>query len=796
MRRILAAAVLIAAGIPLAEAAYSTGPITKDPEGYAMGWASGYAVADPDGDGTLFMPLMGHNHVPDSNNAMRAYDPAADRWLVWQQANHDALSRDQWFAWGDPSSPVWTNTDRDPFFPYASGRNNYMGFYVPWEGESGQLWLTSPFTTAGNHGIWDFSHKAWIHLVARTEREGFLPADYANEGAKYLIKEWNLATATCPARETLVAYGGKNDGHLYLIEPQDGGAQPYVVRRHTGQPPGPRNYARRLGICAGEYFYLFGGTKKYRGPKLAETWRLHVPTVRWERLADAPVPINDAATVTYDSTANAAVVFQGLQSNRVLVYELEGNRWRDISREAGMPVGDRAVGAYIPGVGHIYRGGEWDNGGWGSHAEVYCLSLNDSDECPGEHRGPSEVILDEGEPVSPGNNQAVAPPAPPRILQVRSDRGTSGTVDEGNDNGKDDDNGDSAGTSDPGPSTPSEPAGDIDQVVAGYRIAGAGYQFPARGNGPCSNECKHGRIAENPMNGRLYWLGGDYGGPGHGASARQEMYSLDPRDGTWREEYPYCAPAGATNFYGPDQIGWVWDSRREQFWALPGLQYGNNNCRGTENRVMAFDPESRQWSVPTGQNDVNEVRSGRKKAKYAVYDEVTDRVYMPAGYANGQVLIWNPDTARWSRTTEILEGFYAGQYMAKAGRRIYTIRSPSDFAPDHVTNTLMYWDIDTHDSGDVITLPFRARTEFSHLVYLEHLDALLILAFDTTPAKLLLYRFDTGTVVDITGQLPPALLRSRHLAYAATSEQVFIGGNNYSGVENNRFWLLSIERTQ
>ena len=65
------------------------------------------------------------------------------------------------------------------------------------------------------------------------------------------------------------------------------------------------------------------------------------------------------------------------------------------------------------------------------------------------------------------------------------------------------------------------------------------------GKGPCpSGGCKHMRLAHNPISGRIYFLGGDYGGPGAMASARNELFSYSIKENNWNLEYPYCGPAG------------------------------------------------------------------------------------------------------------------------------------------------------------------------------------------------------------------------------------------------------------
>ena len=85
------------------------------------------------------------------------------------------------------------------------------------------------------------------------------------------------------------------------------------------------------------------------------------------------------------------------------------------------------------------------------------------------------------------------------------------------------------------------------------------------GKGPCpSGGCKHMRLAHNPINGRIYFLGGDYGGPGAMASARNELFSYSIKENNWNLEYPYCGPAGDIQPDHPDEVGCI-DTRRKVF---------------------------------------------------------------------------------------------------------------------------------------------------------------------------------------------------------------------------------------
>src|SRR6185503_3671976 len=62
--------------------------------------------------------------------------------------------------------------------------------------------------------------------------------------------------------------------------------------------------------------------------------------------------------------------------------------------------------------------------------------------------------------------------------------------------------------------------------------------LPKSGQGPCPTGCKHMRLAHNPDNGRIYFLGGDYSGPGAMSAGRNEVYSYSIGTDSWKLEYP------------------------------------------------------------------------------------------------------------------------------------------------------------------------------------------------------------------------------------------------------------------
>lgn len=344
--------------------------IADDPSTNSMGWSHAFAIRSPDTDAWLFMPLMGHNHDPSTDNSVRVYDPGTDRWVYWQKDLHGQLTSAEWFA-GRSTSP-----------PSASGRNNYIGFYLPWEGRGGQLWIAAPGgSLASNNGIYDIAEKRWTHLVPNAQKRRFAPITYTNETANQFVEGWNYADIVCEGRRTLVRYGGKNEGILIIVRPNEKRPGHYLATGYRQQQPGRRTNIRNSGICVDGDVYIFGGTKKWKGKPLREVWKLDVKTLEWSSLPPTPEPIPAMAMVTYDPQRDSAVIVFGDNTKRVGLYNLKSGAYDDLTGALNLPIAHNTTGAYLPGSGHLYRGGTWGKGGWESARQIWCVSVNSGDTC-------------------------------------------------------------------------------------------------------------------------------------------------------------------------------------------------------------------------------------------------------------------------------------------------------------------------------------------------------------------------------------------------------------------------------
>jgi hypothetical protein len=250
-------------------------------------------------------------------------------------------------------------------------------------------------------------------------------------------------------------------------------------------------------------------------------------------------------------------------------------------------------------------------------------------------------------------------------------------------------------------------------------------ELPERGQGIPGLSMKHVTWAHNPLNDRLYAVGGDYAGLAFEQSYRQETWSLslaerwakraDPAAG-WRLEYPYCGPAGQMQPKHPDFVGWVWDSKRSVFWMIPGTMVpANDVCPGETpvakddpgfllGHVMTFDPVTRTWSDQAAKGfsagpDVGETWM-------SVYDPVKDQIIRFGfnGGSGGVANILDLASKKWNVVPLGLNGLgrevrINKEYLAAdlAGRYIYAI--------DGLAGRLHRWEMNGRRLKDLGPVP-------------------------------------------------------------------------------------------
>jgi len=202
---------------------------------------------------------------------------------------------------------------------------------------------------------------------------------------------------------------------------------------------------------------------------------------------------------------------------------------------------------------------------------------------------------------------------------------------------------------------------------------------------------KHLRAAQDFQNGKVYFAGGDYYSS---VSPWFGIWSYDPITNKWEMEHSYCGSPGNIMPPGLDEVGWVWDSKRNLFWMLPGYTVSRREnpnlpqCVGGATEVggiLTFDPATKKWANPgIPVEPVGSPPGSAQRAKNAIYDPVTDSIYRSSVDHRG--FIWtvlNLSTKSWNvyQTVAATDRTYINnvdlgfeQLAADiAGRKIYAI---------------------------------------------------------------------------------------------------------------------------
>jgi hypothetical protein len=227
--------------------------------------------------------------------------------------------------------------------------------------------------------------------------------------------------------------------------------------------------------------------------------------------------------------------------------------------------------------------------------------------------------------------------------------------------------------------------------------------LPGIGKAPASGQ-KHERVAYNPLNGRLYYLGGDYAGPNYGASGRNEVYSYSVESDEWIQEQPYCRSDKGYQPSGPDQVGWTYDSKRKVFWMFPGYmtRTSQTNCADSDKvllgQIMSFDPVTKTWAFENRTNSTG----GPSIKKFGHYDPVTDTFIRFAwmGYPRMEIYHIDSDTWEYKTFSKDFDSAYLGydyNAMDAVDRVLYVVSA--------LEGKLLKYDMDTRALSYISDLP-------------------------------------------------------------------------------------------
>ena len=405
------------------------------------------------------------------------------------------------------------------------GRDNYYSFYIPrldeiWVWDGSYLWDNPDARYSGR-----FSVKQQTMGGYGTNQYGCLCRDPRHDRGR----RQNAAKRNRSSNGVghLSRYGAslytRPNVHFRAQNRRTRVIQSNFARWSRATPPW-RSQCMNCLVSDGKNFYLFGGF--YREPNnpawlnRKDLWKFDTAAKTWSQLPQPP-DVAYAPVLTYDSDRKALVTWV---RNKIYVFDLLSQRWTEQTPRGGIPSISNQVGVYAPTAKlHLFLGG------------------NANDNMPAnDFSGPS-----------PGPQvYALALEGP--VAAERREPGTAATNSTGLD-------------------IPLRT-----WIARAYNKPNA----PAAGvNGRGGVGSKHLRFAQNPLNGRIYVLGGDYQSD---YISDIQLWTYDvPSDRWMREKEPPCGTEGEILPGGPDEVGWVWDSKRKQFWVLPGFYFLSEGVLGT-----------------------------------------------------------------------------------------------------------------------------------------------------------------------------------------------------------------------
>lgn len=605
-RLVWIALVLVATATPAAGAEFTATyrELAPSPASFGTVWYSGAVTRDG-----KFVYGLGQNHNSFGNNSLWLYDPATDthknlfqdtgsKWLWDKDADGKTIPKSG--RWSDPSIRAITNRNNHQAF-YVAGRNEF------WVLAGTTFYQSSPYF-GGRFSLdsnrWEYLSPPWGQKKV-SDLADFSAGLIAGQGG------WvspNAATAVCSDIDTVVLFGGMNGtGGVRIIEPNPTGPEPYRWAS-APRPPfhQPAENVRHNAVCAGDNVYFVAGQERVRGVKCCRTpdpapfWKFHVPSRTWTRLVEGPAGAY-FTVMTHDSGVGALLVYGGSAgpepANRLWVYDLRTDAWHDLTGTVpNLPRADMHTGGFVPGFGHVYKGGRrFDESGrdmgYAASARMMAIMLRRGHGADGP--APLAAARRTGADSAPATPTVTAPDR----RQLAAAHQTTKQA--------------AAKPSAP-PRRKAAAALRAPTVASGGAIRWTKIPLPGSPDSP-EGSMKHQRLVEGP-GGRVYLLGGDWGGLDQLHIGRQEVYSFDPLSptGDWKLEAPYCGTVENPVHWHTDEAGLGWDAERKVFWKLAGTEYGPDSknpahprydtCfaagKSVKAKVITWSPETRLWSVP------------------------------------------------------------------------------------------------------------------------------------------------------------------------------------------------------
>jgi len=304
---------------------------------------------------------------------------------------------------------------------------------------------------------------------------------------------------------------------------------------------------------------------------------------------------------------------------------------------------------------------------------------------------------------------------------------------------------------------------------------------------------KHMRLAHNPIDGKIYILGGDHAGtPGPGQSGRNEMYTYAIATNTWEMIQPYCDGTTNPKPAQPDEVGWVFDTKRKGFWMTTGFQWGSGDTSDScplpnglfrNKGVVFYDPVTRTWDHGnrTGIKEGLGLTPGGQL--FAQYDPGSDQIIV---LSDDTVARYNIATDVWSKTNHTTSPAMrlARHYQAIdiEGRVIYGI--------DKNNPRLFRYNLDSKTVDLLGPVPI---TPYIQAQPVWNSVSKVLMWFDHSSGQLNVYHPDTNTwEVNIPTEKPAGILvQGNHAVFDPYQNVMMImGGTGLTGVNTSNPYVF------
>jgi hypothetical protein len=150
------------------------------------------------------------------------------------------------------------------------------------------------------------------------------------------------------------------------------------------------------------------------------------------------------------------------------------------------------------------------------------------------------------------------------------------------------------------------------------------------GEGPSASRGKHMRVFHDSKRGRIVLTGGDYPYTRGDGNALQLVWAIDLAKGAkWELLHGWCSPPGGVQPARPDNVTWVYDSKRDQGIIMPAYYFGPAGCPDVSEAKdgYVFDLASNAWQPAPWPKPSSPAYGGDIHNHWGVYDPVSDGVY-------------------------------------------------------------------------------------------------------------------------------------------------------------------------